>query len=88
MILLLKCLETKYYLTKVITEEVDIDFNDLYNKASETLSTDNVDYIYTDIMDNLAYYIYIVYGVEVEDEDDLPIIEKDFGAWMETEKGL
>ena len=40
----------KYYLTKVITEEVDIDFNDLYNKASETLSTDNVDYIYTDIM--------------------------------------
>ena len=78
----------KYYLTKVITEEVDIDFNDLYNKASETLSTDNVDYIYTDIMDNLAYYIYIVYGVEVEDEDDLPIIEKDFGAWMETEKGL
>ena len=78
----------KYYLTKVITEEVDIDFNDLYNKASETLSTDNVDYIYTDIMDNLAYYIYTVYGVEVEDEDDLPIIEKDFGAWMETEKGL
>ena len=78
----------KYYLTKVITEEVDIDFNDLYNKASEILSTDNVDYIYTDIMDNLAYYIYIVYGVEVEDEDDLPIIEKDFGAWMETEKGL
>ena len=78
----------KYYLTKTITEEVDIDFNDLYNKASETLSTDNVDYIYTDIMDNLAYYIYIVYGVEVEDEDDLPIIEKDFGAWMETEKGL
>ena len=78
----------KYYLTKVITEEVDIDFNDLYNKASETLSTDNVDYIYTDIMDNLTYYIYIVYGVEVEDEDDLPIIEKDFGAWMETEKGL
>ena len=78
----------KYYLTKVITEEVDIDFNDLYNKASETLSTDNVDYIYTDIMDNLAYYIYIVYGVEVEDEDDLPIIEKDFGAWMETEKGV
>ena len=78
----------KYYLTKVITEEVDIDFNDLYNKASETLSTDNVDYIYTDIMDNLAYYIYIVYGVEVEDEDDLPIIEKDFGAWMKTEKGL
>ena len=78
----------KYYLTKVITEEVDIDFNDLYNKASETLSTDNVDYIYTDIMDNLAYYIYIVYGVKVEDEDDLPIIEKDFGAWMETEKGL
>ena len=78
----------KYYLTKTITEEVDIDFNDLYNKASETLSTDNVDYIYTDIMDNLAYYIYIVYGVEVEDEDDLPIIEKDFGTWMETEKGL
>ena len=78
----------KYYLTKTITEEVDIDFNDLYNKASETLSTDNVDYIYTDIMDNLAYYIYTVYGVEVEDEDDLPIIEKDFGAWMETEKGL
>ena len=78
----------KYYLTKTITEEVDIDFNDLYNKASEILSTDNVDYIYTDIMDNLAYYIYIVYGVEVEDEDDLPIIEKDFGAWMKTEKGL
>ena len=78
----------KYYLTKTITEEVDIDFNDLYNKASEILSTDNVDYIYTDIMDNLAYYIYIVYGVEVEDEDDLPIIEKDFGTWMETEKGL
>ena len=78
----------KYYLTKTITEEVDIDFNDLYNKASETLSTDNVDYIYTDIMDNLSYYIYIVYGVEVEDEDDLPIIEKDVGAWMETEKGL
>ena len=78
----------KYYLTKTITEEVDIDFNDLYNKASETLSTDNVDYIYTDIMDNLAYYIDIVYGVEAEDEDDLSIIEKDFGAWMETEKGL
>ena len=78
----------KYYLTKVITEEVDIDFNDLYNKASETLSTDNVDYIYTDIMDNLAYYIDIVYGVEAEDEDDLSIIEKDFGAWMKTEKGL
>ena len=78
----------KYYLTKVITEEVDIDFNDLYNKASETLSTDNVDYIYTDIMDNLAYYIYIVYGVEAEDEDDLSIIEKDFGDWMETKKGL
>ena len=78
----------KYYLTKVITEEVDIDFNDLYNKASETLSTNNADYIYTDIMDNLAYYIYIVYGVEVEDEDDLPIIEKDFGDWMETKKGL
>ena len=78
----------KYYLTKVITEEVDIDFNDLYNKASETLSTDNVDYIYTDIMDNLAYYIDIVYGVEAEDEDDLSIIEKDFGDWMETKKGL
>ena len=78
----------KYYLTKVITEEVDIDFNDLYNKASETLSTDNVDYIYTDIMDNLAYYIDIVYGVEAEDEDDLSIIEKDFGDWMKTEKGL
>ena len=78
----------KYYLTKVITEEVDIDFNDLYNKASETLSTDNVDYIYTDIMDNLAYYIDIVYGVEAEDEDALSIIEKDFGAWMKTEKGL
>ena len=78
----------KYYLTKVITEEVDIDFNDLYNKASETLSTDNVDYIYTDIMDNLAYYIYTAYGVAVEDEDDLPILEKDFGDWMETEKGL
>ena len=78
----------KYYLTKTITEEVDIDFNDLYNKASETLSTDNVDYIYTDIMDNLSYYIYIVYGVEVEDEDELSIIEEDFGAWMETEKGL
>lgn len=78
----------KYYLTKVITEEVDIDFNDLYNKASETLSTDNVDYIYTDIMDNLAYYIDIVYGVEAEDEDALSIIEEDFGAWMKTEKGL
>ena len=78
----------KYYLTKVITEEVDIDFNDLYNKASETLSTDNVDYIYTDIMDNLAYYIDIVYGVEGEDEDALSIIEEDFGAWMKTEKGL
>ena len=78
----------KYYLTKVITEEVDIDFNDLYNKASETLSTDNVDYIYTDIMDNLAYYIDIVYGVEAEDEDALSIIEKDFGDWMETKKGL
>ena len=78
----------KYYLTKTITEEVDIDFNDLYNKASETLSTDNVDYIYTDIMDNLAYYIYTVYGVEVEDEDELSIIEKDFGDWMETKKGL
>ena len=78
----------KYYLTKVITEEVDIDFNDLYNKASETLSTDNVDYIYTDIMDNLAYYIDIVYGVEAEDEDALSIIEEDFGAWMETKKGL
>ena len=78
----------KYYLTKVITEEVDIDFNDLYNKASETLSTDNVDYIYTDIMDNLAYYIDIVYGVEAEDEDSLSIIEEDFGAWMKTEKGL
>ena len=78
----------KYYLTKTITEEVDIDFNDLYNKASETLSTDNVDYIYTDIMDNLSYYIYIVYGVEVEDEDELSIIEKDFGDWMETKKGL
>ena len=78
----------KYYLTKVITEEVDIDFNDLYNKASETLSTDNVDYIYTDIMDNLSYYLYIVYGVEVEDEDELSIIEKDFGDWMETKKGL
>ena len=78
----------KYYLTKTITEEVDIDFNDLYNKASETLSTDNVDYIYTDIMDNLAYYIDIVYGVEAEDEDALSIIEEDFGAWMKTEKGL
>lgn len=78
----------KYYLTKVITEEVDIDFNDLYNKASETLSTDNVDYIYTDIMDNLSYYLYIIYGVEVEDEDELSIIEKDFGDWMETKKGL
>ena len=78
----------KYYLTKVITEEVDIDFNDLYNKASETLSTDNVDYIYTDIMDNLAYYIDIVYGVEAEDEDALSMIEEDFGAWMKTEKGL
>lgn len=78
----------KYYLTKTITEEVDIDFNDLYNKASETLSTDNVDYIYTDIMDNLSYYIYIVYGVEVEDENELSIIEKDFGDWMETKKGL
>ena len=78
----------KYYLTKTITEEVDIDFNDLYNKASETLSTDNVDYIYTDIMDNLSYYIYIIYGVEVEDEDELSIIEKDFGDWMETKKGL
>ena len=78
----------KYYLTKVITEEVDIDFNDLYNKASEILSTDNVDYIYTDIMDNLAYYIDIVYGVEAEDEDALSIIEEDFGAWMKTEKGL
>ena len=78
----------KYYLTKVITEEVDIDFNDLYNKASETLSTDNVDYIYTDITDNLAYYIDIVYGVEAEDEDALSIIEEDFGAWMKTEKGL
>ena len=78
----------KYYLTKVITEEVDIDFNDLYSKASETLSTDNVDYIYTDIMDNLAYYIDIVYGVEAEDEDALSIIEEDFGAWMKTEKGL
>ena len=78
----------KYYLTKTITEEVDIDFNDLYNKASETLSTDNVDYIYTDIMDNLSYYLYIVYGVEVEDEDELSIIEKDFGDWMETKKGL
>ena len=78
----------KYYLTKTITEEVDIDFNDLYNKASETLSTDNVDYIYTDIMDNLSYYLYIVYGVEVEDENELSIIEKDFGDWMETNKGL
>lgn len=78
----------KYYLTKTITEEVDIDFNDLYNKASETLSTDNVDYIYTDIMDNLSYYLYIVYGVEVEDENELSIIEKDFGDWMETKKGL
>ena len=78
----------KYYLTKTITEEVDINFNDLYNKASETLSTDNVDYIYTDIMDNLSYYIYRVYGVEVEDEDELSIIEKDFGDWMETKKGL
>ena len=78
----------KYYLTKTITEEVDIDFNDLYNKASETLSTDNVDYIYTDIMDNLSYYLYIVYGVEVEDENELSTIEKDFGDWMETEKGL
>ena len=78
----------KYYLTKVIKEEVDIHFNDLYNKASETLSTDNVDYIYTDIMDNLAYYIDIVYGVEAEDEDALSIIEEDFGAWMKTEKGL
>lgn len=78
----------KYYLTKIITEEVDIDFNDLYNKASETLSTDNVDYIYTDIMDNLSYYLYIVYGVEVEDENELSIIEKDFGDWMETKKGL
>lgn len=78
----------KYYLTKTITEEVDIDFNDLYNKASETLSTDNVDYIYTDIMDNLSYYLYIIYGVEVEDEDELFIIEEDFGDWMETKKGL
>ena len=78
----------KYYLTKTITEEVDIDFNDLYNKASETLSTDNVDYIYTDIMDNLSYYLYIVYGVEVEDENELSTIEKDFGDWMETKKGL
>ena len=78
----------KYYLTKTITEEVDIDFNDLYNKASETLSTNNADYIYTDIMDNLSYYIYIVYGVEVEDEDELSIIEKDFGDRMETKKGL
>lgn len=78
----------KYYLTKTITEEVDIDFNDLYNKASETLSTDNVDYIYTDIMDNLSYYLYIIYGVEVEDEDELSIIEEDFGDWMETKKEL
>ena len=39
-------------------------------------------------MDNLAYYIDIVYGVEAEDEDALSIIEEDFGAWMKTEKGL
>lgn len=78
----------KYYITRTITEEVDINFEDLYKSSSEENNTNDVDYIYGDILDNFSYYLRKVYNIEVEDEDELDVINEDFGNWMEKEKGL
>lgn len=78
----------KYYITRTITEEVDINFEDLYKSSSEENNTNDVDYIYGDILDNFSYYLRKVYNIEVEDEDELDVISDDFGNWMEKEKGL
>lgn len=78
----------KYYLTKTVTKEVDINFEDLYKSSSEENNTNDVDYIYGDILDNFSYYLRKVYNIEVEDEDELDVISDDFGNWMEKEKGL